>query len=99
MFGQESVANDISDYYGDKSNEKEVRQFCEVHNQVATTLFHQFVSSFDVCSNSAMMLAILFSLKSMEMLGNGLQPQSGASSQSCRSVDADAWCKRALMDS
>ena len=53
VFGQESVANDISDYYGDKSNEKEVRQFCEVHNQVATTLFHQFVSSFTVCSREA----------------------------------------------
>ena len=44
MFGQESVANDISDYYGDKSGEKEVQQFCEVHNAVATTLFHHFVS-------------------------------------------------------
>ena len=43
-----------------------------------------------------MTLAILLSLKSMEMLENGLQIHSGASSQSCHSVDADAWCKRAL---
>ena len=50
VFGQESVANDISDYYADKSSEKEVRQFCEVHNQVATTLFHQFVSTEDYCA-------------------------------------------------
>ena len=31
------------------------------------------------CTNSAMMLAILFSLKSMETLENRLQPHSGAS--------------------
>ena len=37
------------------------------------------------------MLAIL-----QAMLENGLQTHSGASSQSCRSVDADAWCKRVL---
>ena len=55
-----------------------------------------------------MTLAILFSLKSMELLENRLQPHSGAtplismgtesqaSSQSCHSVDADAWCKWAL---
>ena len=55
-----------------------------------------------------MALAILFSLKTMESLKNGMQPQSVAtplfsmrteflvSSQSCRSVDADAWYKRAL---
>ena len=49
------------------------------------------------CDHSAIMLAILFSLKSMETLENGLQTHSGASSQSCRSVDADAWCKQALM--
>ena len=30
----------------------------------------------------------------MEILENGLQPHSGASSQSCRSADADACCKR-----
>ena len=53
-----------------------------------------------------MTLAILFSLKTMESLENGLQPYSGvtplismrivslASWQSYRSVDA--WCKRAL---
>ena len=29
------------------------------------------------CEHSAMMIVILFSLKSMEMLENGLQPQSG----------------------
>ena len=32
----------------------------------------------------------------MKTLENGLQTHSGASLQSCRSVDADAWCKRAL---
>ena len=58
--------------------------------------------------NSAMMLAILFSLKSVESLENRLQPHSGAtplfsmrtklqaSWQSCRSIDADAQCKWAL---
>ena len=35
-------------------------------------------------------------LKSMETLENGLQPHSGASLQSCCSVDADAWWKQAL---
>ena len=48
------------------------------------------------CGNSAMTPAILFSLKSMEMLENGLQPPSGASLQSCRRIDADTWCKQAL---
>ena len=60
------------------------------------------------CDNSGMTLAILFSLKTVESLENGLQTHSGAiplisirtesqaSSQSCRSVDADAWCKRTL---
>ena len=55
-----------------------------------------------------MTLAILFSLKTVELLENGLQTHSGAiplismrtesqaSSQSGRSVDADAWCKRAF---
>ena len=46
--------------------------------------------------NSEITLAILFSLKSMETLENLLQPHSGASSQSCCSVDADARYKRAL---
>ena len=60
------------------------------------------------CDNSAMKLAILFSLKTMESLKNGLQPNSGvtplfsmrtvslASSQSCCCIDADAGCKQAL---
>ena len=60
------------------------------------------------CDNSAMMLVILFSLKSIELFENRLQPHSGAtplfsmrtislaSLQSCSSIDADAWCKRAL---
>ena len=47
------------------------------------------------CNHPVMMLAILFSLKSMEMLETGLQTHSGASLQSCCSVDVDAWCKRA----
>ena len=33
----------------------------------------------------------------METLENGLQPYSGASLQSCRNVDADAWCKYNLV--
>ena len=60
------------------------------------------------CDNSAITLAILFSLKTVESLENRLQTHFGAtplfsmrtvllsSSQSCRSVDADAWCKWAL---
>ena len=60
------------------------------------------------CDNSAMMLAMTLSLKSVESLENGLQSHSGAnplfsmrtelqvSSQSCRRVDADDWCKWAL---
>ena len=60
------------------------------------------------CANSTMAVVILFSLKSVESLGNRLQPQSGVtrlilmrtesqmSLQSCRSVDADAWCKWTL---
>ena len=55
-----------------------------------------------------MMLTRLFSLKTMESLENGLQLHSGAtplfsmrtillaSSQSCRSIHTDAWCKGAL---
>ena len=39
------------------------------------------------CDNSAMTLAILLSLKSMETLENRLQPHSGVSLQSCRSID------------
>ena len=51
---------------------------------------------------------ILFSLKTIEALENGLQPQSGVTrwfsmrtvsltlSQSCRSVDTNAWCKSPL---
>ena len=62
------------------------------------------------CDNSAMTLAILFSLKSVELLQNGfathfqatplisMRTKLQASLQSCRSVDADAdaWCKRTL---
>ena len=44
-----------------------------------------------------MTLAILFSLKTMETLENGLQTHSEVSSQSCYSIDAEAWCKRALI--
>ena len=40
----ESVANDMSDYYAEKSTLPEVEQFCEVHNQIATYLFQTFVS-------------------------------------------------------
>ena len=56
------------------------------------------------CDNSAMTLAILFSLKTEELLENGLQTHSRATPlfsmrTECkrhRSVDADAWYKRAL---
>ena len=57
------------------------------------------------------MLAILFSWKSMELLQNGvathfsvtplfsMRTELLASLQSCRSVDTDVWCKRALSNS
>ena len=65
------------------------------------------------CNNSAMILALLFSLKSTASLENGLQPYSGvtllfstrtvllASLQSCRSVDADTVkaAARLILDS
>ena len=62
------------------------------------------------CDNSAMTLANMFSLKSVELLENKLQPhcrvtplfsmrtELQASSLSCRSVDADAWCKWSLSE-
>ena len=92
---------------------------CQDAYRCNTVILQYFVKSKDPftpkrqrqrCDNSLMMLAILFSLKTMESLANILQPHSGAtplfsmrtelqaSSQSCRSVDADAWCKRALND-
>ena len=37
---------------------------------------------------------MLLSLKTMESLENGLQPQIDLEDQRCRSVDADAQCKR-----
>ena len=70
------------------------------------TRLHQASTSTLRRDNSVMMLAILFPLKAMESLENGLQPnleqlhcfqwEQLASSKSCRSVEADAWCKRAL---
>ena len=60
------------------------------------------------CDNCAKTLAILFSLKTMESLENGLQPHSGetplfsmrtvslASLQSCHSIDTNACYERAL---
>ena len=60
------------------------------------------------CANSAKMLAILYSLKTMEWLQNGIETdfkgtplfsmrtESLASLESCCSIDVDAWCKRAL---
>ena len=54
------------------------------------------------------MLAILYSLKTMESLQNGIETnfkgtplfsmrtESLASLKSCCSIDVDAWCKRAL---
>ncbi|KAI0217835.1 Dynamin-binding protein [Lamellibrachia satsuma] len=44
----ESVANDMSDYYAEKSTLPEVEQFCEVHNQIATYLFQTFRAEVDV---------------------------------------------------
>ena len=41
---QETVANDISDFYAEKCNTPEVEQFCRVHNQLATNLMWEFVS-------------------------------------------------------
>ena len=43
------------------------------------------------CDYFAMMLAILFSLKSMETLENGLQTHSGASLQSCTTTLHFIW--------
>ena len=60
------------------------------------------------CDNSAMMLAILFSFRSMKLLLNriathfrvtslfSMRIELLVSSQSCRSIDADAWSKWAL---
>ena len=60
------------------------------------------------CNSSAMTLAILFSLKTMESLQNlvathsqaslliSMRTELLASLQSGRSIDADVWCKRAL---
>ena len=74
--------------------------------RASTHLSPLFMPSISI--NAAMTLAILFSLKTMESLENGLQPQSGAtplflmrteslaSLQNCRSIDADTWCKRTL---
>ena len=45
------------------------------------------------CNNSAMKLAILFSLKTMELLQTEVATHF---SQSCGSVDADAWYKPVL---
>ena len=64
-------------------------------------------STLRVRKNAAMMLVILVWLKTLRSLQNGLQTHSevtplfsvrtgSQSSQSCHSVDADAWCKRAL---
>ena len=61
------------------------------------------------CGNSTMKLVILFSLETMELLQNGVTTHfrvaplfskrtvSLALSQSCCSVDTEAWCKRVLM--
>ena len=45
---QETVANDISDFYAEKCNTPEVEQFCRVHNQLATNLMWEFVRFFFV---------------------------------------------------
>ena len=60
------------------------------------------------CNDSVMMLVIVFLLKSMESLQNGvathfqvtplfsMRTESLATLQNCRSVDGDVWCKQAL---
>ena len=65
-------------------------------------------SSASILRHSVITLAILFSLKTMELLENGLQLQCGATSlssrrtellvlsQSCRNIDAEAWYEWAL---
>ena len=63
-----------------------------------------------VTINAAMTLAILFSLNTMKSLQNevathfqatplfSMKTESHASSQSCRNIDADAWCKQTLTE-
>ena len=50
------------------------------------------------CDKSAMKLVVLFSLKTVESLENGMAMRrvSLLSSESPNSVDADAWYKQAL---
>ena len=71
-------------YYSDSSSNKDQRKN-RFHSNInepwgPVYTWHQR----QCCGNSVMTLTILFPLKSMEMLENGLQPHSGASSQS--------WC-------
>ena len=82
-----------------------------VWNCVAMVRAHATSSvSVNAAYNSAMMIAVLFSLKTMESLQNGFATYFQADStvfnenkiasvvsQSCRSADADAWCKRSLI--
>ena len=74
---------------------------CEV--VISLHLGPVYTNQHQCCNNSTKTLVILFSLETIEFLKNELQPHSGetplfslASSLSCQSVDADAWCKRAL---
>ena len=48
------------------------------------------------CDNSAVMLQNGFATHFQASPLISMRAESLASSQSCRSVDADAWCKRAL---
>ena len=41
---QETVANDISNFYGDKSNEAEVQRFCSIHYNISSHIIESFVS-------------------------------------------------------
>lgn len=45
VFNLETLANDISDYYGDKRGQPEVQQYAHVANHIATKHFHKFVSN------------------------------------------------------
>ena len=105
MFSGNFTAHRFAERHGDYIEEG------APNSEVTHKVFKEPVSGLftpNVSDNSMMTLAILFSLKTIELLENGLQPQSGAtplvsirtvslaSSRSCDSIDADTWCKQAL---
>ena len=90
--------------YGLKIHEYHVVKLLQMLARCNKGLFTSSVSI-----DLAMTLAILFSLKTIKSLENGLQPHSGVTPlfsmriesltplQSCCSIDADAWCKQTLI--